>query len=219
MKHGWTISLLAAVALAAAPPATAAGKKPPAKIAKKAPAKKPVIKAPVVAVMPSVPGGFMVPKAVVLRNPSSAEAAANAVWNVRAGLNVAALQCQFSGYLKTVKNYNDFLKHHGDELVAAQQTMISHFRRYDGARAASSFDQYTTRTYNSYSTLDAQYAFCDAAGRVGRLVLALPKGKLTGMALTLLPQVRQSLMQQALSPALAIIPMAALPLPEIEIPA
>jgi hypothetical protein len=219
MKHGWTISLLAAVALAAAPPATAAGKKPPARIAKNAPAKKPVIKAPVVAMAPSVPGGFMVPKAVVLRNPSAAEAAANAVWNVRAGLNVAALQCQFSGYLKTVKNYNDFLKHHGDELVAAQQTMIGHFRRTDGARAASSFDQYTTRTYNSYSTLDAQYAFCDAAGRVGRLVLALPKGKLTGMALTLLPQVRQSLTQQALSPALAIMPMAAMPLPEIEIPA
>lgn len=215
MKHGWTISLLAAIALATAPPALAAGRKPPAR---KAVAKKPVAKPPVV-VVPTVPGGFMVPKAVVLRNPTPAEAAANAVWNVRAGLNVAALQCQFSGYLKTVKNYNDFLKHHGDELVAAQQAMLGHFRRYDGARAANSFDQYTTRTYNSYSTLDAQYAFCDAAGRVGRLVLALPKGKLTGLALVLLPQVRQSLMQQALSPALAIVPMAPVALPEIVVPA
>lgn len=216
MKHGWTISLLAAIALAAAPPALAAGKKPPAR---KAVVEQPVASPPVVVVVPTVPGGFMVPKAVVLRNPTPAETAANAVWNVRAGLNVAALQCQFSGYLKTVKNYNDFLKHHGDELVTAQQTMLGHFRRYDGARATSSFDQYTTRTYNSYSTLDAQYAFCDAAGRVGRLVLALPKGKLTGLALVLLPQVRQSLMQQALSPALAIVPMAPVALPEIVLPA
>ncbi len=216
MKHGWTISLLAAIALAAAPPVLAAGKKSPAK---KAVVKKPVAKPAVVVVVPTVPGGFMVPKAVVLRNPTPAEAAANAVWNVRAGLNVAALQCQFSIYLRTVKNYNDFLKHHGDELVAAQQTMIGHFRRTDSARAASSFDQYTTRTYNSYSTLDAQYAFCDAAGRVGRQVLALPKGRLTGMALTLLPQVRQSLNQQALSPALAIVPIDLMPLPEIVVPA
>jgi hypothetical protein len=218
MKYRWTIMLLAAVAVAAAPPASAAAKKAPSKSAKKSSARKPVAKKPVV-VVPPVPGGFMVPKAVVLRNPTPAEAAANAVWNVRAGLNVAALQCQFSGYLKTVKNYNDFLKHHGDELVDAQQVMIGHFRRTDGARAASSFDQYTTRTYNSYSTLDAQYAFCDAAGRVGRVVLALPKGKLTGQAQALLPQLRQSLMQQALSPALTIVPMSPVELPEIVMPA
>jgi hypothetical protein len=172
----------------------------------------------VVEVVPARPGGFMVPKEVILRKTTPAEAAANAVWNVRAGLNVAALQCQFSGYLKTVNNYNDFLKHHGEELVRAQQAMLRHFRRFDGARAVTSFDQYTTRTYNSYSTLDAQYAFCDAAGRVGRLVLALPKGKLTGMALTLLPQVRQSLAQQALSPALTIEPIVPVELPEIIIP-
>ena len=96
--------------------------------------------------------------------------------------------------------------------------MLGYFGRFNRARAATSFDQYTTRTYNSYSTLDAQYAFCDAAGRVGRLVLALPKGKLTGMALTLLPQIRQSLSQQALSPALAIAPIAPVELPEIILP-
>lgn len=214
MKIGWTISLLVAVAFAAAPPASAAAKKSPARTARKAPAKKPVA-APPAEVTPATTGGFMVPKAVILRSPTSAEAASNAVWNVRAGLNVAALQCQFSGYLKTVKNYNDFLKHHGDELVSAQQVMLGHFRRTDGNRAANSFDQYTTRTYNSYSTLDAQYAFCDAAGRVGRLALALPKGKLTGMALTLLPQLRLSLNQQALSPALNIMAIAPMPLPEI----
>ncbi len=212
--------LLATLAVTAVPPVSAATGKTPAKVARKLPLKPPAAKKPVVVeAAPPKPGGFMVPKEVLLRKPTPAEAAANAVWNVRAGLNVAALQCQFSGYLKTVNNYNDFLKHHGEELVRAQQAMLGYFRRLDGARATTSFDQYTTRTYNSYSTLDAQYAFCDAAGRVGRLALALPKGKLTGMALTLLPQVRQSLMQQALSPALAIEPIAPVALPEIIIPA
>lgn len=224
MQRRWSVSLLGALALFLTQPVDAAAKKPAGKNAAKPAAAKPaavksVAVKPDVAAAPATPGGFMVPKEVVLRQPTQAEAQANAVWNIRAGLNVAALQCQFSVYLSTVKNYNDFLKQHGDELVGAQTTLVSHFKRYDGARAANSFDQYTTRTYNSYSTLDAQYAFCDAAGRVGREVLAIGKGKLGSEALRLLPEIRASLLQQALSPALAVTAMAPMAIPEFEVPA
>jgi hypothetical protein len=122
--------------------------------------------------------GFMVPKQVQLRATSPAEAEAHAIWNLRAGLNVAALQCQFSPFLRTVRNYNEFLAHHSSELNKAQAVMKGHFRRYDGARSLNSFDQYTTRTYNSYSTLDAQYSFCAAAAEVGRRVLTQKRGQL-----------------------------------------
>jgi hypothetical protein len=163
-------------------------------------------------VPPAVPvskGGFMVPKMVVLRPMTEAETAANAIWNMRAALNVAALQCQFSPFLNTVNNYNAMLKHHSDELARAQATMVAHFKRYDGAaRALNNFDQYTTRTYNSYSTLDAQYAFCEAAGRVGREVLATPRGKMGPEALRRNPEIRAALLEQPLSPALALTAMA-----------
>ncbi len=199
------------MALAGGQPSLAAtAKKPTAKSSKATVKKAPVAKkpaAPPAPVAPPTPGGFMVPKAVVLRSPTPAEAQANAVWNVRAALNVAALQCQFSAFLATVKNYNDLLKHHGDELTQAQTTMIGHFRRYDGGRAPNSFDQYTTRTYNSYSTLDAQYRFCDAAGKVGREVLAIPKGKLGAEAIRLSAETRDALSDQPLAPALAVVPM------------
>jgi hypothetical protein len=217
MQHRWSASLLGALALFLTQPVEAAVKKPAHKTAAKS-APKPVAVNPDVVAAPTTPGGFMVPKEVVLRQPTQAEAQANAVWNIRAGLNVAALQCQFSGYLSTVKNYNDFLKQHGDELVGAQTTLIGHFKRTDGARAANSFDQYTTRTYNSYSTLDAQYAFCNAAGRVGREVLVIAKGKLGAEALRLLPEIRTSLTQQALSPALAVSAMAPMEIPAFEVP-
>ena len=147
----------------------------------------------------------MVPKVVVLKNPTPAEREANAVWNIRAALNVAALQCQFSPFLRTVKTYNSFLQAHSEELSRAQATMVGHFKRTDGARALTSFDMYTTRTYNSYSTLDAQYAFCNAAGIVGRRALAVPKGKLGGVALTHGPEIRSALSYQALSPALTVV--------------
>lgn len=197
-----------AIGVAAAPVAAAPAKKPPPKSKSAAkPAAKSVAK-PAAPAEPAVrvpPGGFMVPKVVVLKNPTPAEKEANAVWNLRAGLNVAALQCQFSPFLRTVKTYNSFLQAHSEELLRAQATMVGHFKRTDGARALTSFDMYTTRTYNSYSTLDAQYAFCNAAGIVGRRALAVPKGKLGEVALAHGPEVRASLSYQPLSPALAFI--------------
>ena len=149
----------------------------------------------------------MVPKTVTLRATTPAEAEAHAIWNMRAALNVAALQCQFSPFLNTVKNYNAMLKHHADELTQAQSIMLGHFKRYDGAKAVNSFDQYTTRTYNSYSTLDAQYAFCEAAGKAGRQVLAAPRGQMGAVALQYNAQIRASLSEQPLSAALAVVEM------------
>lgn len=228
---GWTLSrsrLLASLAgshlaLIALPlaaslittPAAAVVKKKPARRAAPRAVKKPPTPPPLVAA-PIIPGGFMVPKVVVLRATTPGEAEANAVWNLRAGLNVAALQCQFSPFLQTVRNYNDVLKHHGDELARAQATMVGHFRRYDKARALASFDQYTTRTYNSFSTLDAQYRFCDVAGWVGRRVLALPKGDLGREAVARADEMRQALSYQPLSPALAVEPLPLLAIAPFE---
>ena len=137
--------------------------------------------------------GAMTPQTIQLRAMTPIETAANAIWSLRAGLNVAALQCQFSPYLGTVKTYNDMLKHHSAELATAQATMIAHFKRYDGTRALNSFDQYSTRIYNSYSTLDAQYAFCTAAAPAGRGTLLLNKGGLGVYALAQTPILRASL--------------------------
>lgn len=151
---------------------------------------------------PAVPG-LMTPKEVKLRPTTPVEAEANAVWSTRAALNIAALQCQFSPYLATVRNYNDFLRQHADELDRARATLVAHFKRYDGTQAQNSFDRYTTQTYNSYSTLDAQYSFCEAAGIAGRTALTVRKGEFgrragalrDGMRLSLIPVPTLSLLQ------------------------
>ncbi len=215
MKYRWPAIALCACIVVMPHAAEAKARKPVRKAVSKV-VKNPVTP-PIAAEAPQPRGGFMVPKAVTLRPTTAAESEANAVWNLRAALNVAALQCQFSIYLATVKNYNDFLKQHSDELVQAQSVMLGHFRRYDKARAANSFDQYTTRTYNSYSTLDAQYAFCDAAGLVGREVLTIPKNGLAHEAIRRTAEMRASLDRRPLLPSLALIQMAPLPLPVIVI--
>ncbi len=173
----------------AATKSTAKSTKPPAK-APAAPAIPPdvvVVPTPVTKIVSKVP------EAIRLRPTTTAEAEANAVWNVRAALNIAALQCQFLPFLATVRTYNDILRQHSEELNDARLTMLAHFKRYDGAKAQTSFDQYTTRTYNSFSTIDAQLPFCEEAGSVGREVLATRKGKMGPVAMRLNPVLRASL--------------------------
>jgi hypothetical protein len=137
--------------------------------------------------------GFMVPKPVQMRAFAGTEQAAHEIWSLRAALNVAALQCQFSPYFATVWNYNQLLKHHSAELEKSRLGVIAHFKRLDGAKAPKSFDQYNTRVYNSFSTLDAQMAFCTKASEIGKQALMLKKGDLGGFSGTRLSSIRASM--------------------------
>ena len=213
-----TLIPLAALAVAAVPPATAnAARAKPHRAASAVPVPVPV-PVPEIATEPVVTrsaDGMMTPLPVKLRPTTPAEAEANAVWNVRAALNIAALQCQLSPYLATVRNYNDVLRQHADEFDRARATMVAHFRRYDGTQAQNSFDRYTTQTYNSFSTLDAQTAFCEQAGLTGRIALTVRKGELGHHAVELRDPVRASLTPVAAHALLMPFTIDAEPLPPL----
>lgn len=51
------------------------------------------------------------------------------VWNLRAGLNVAALQCAFEPTLRTMQNYNALLNDHSAELASSFKTLSAYFKR------------------------------------------------------------------------------------------
>lgn len=159
------------------------------------------------------PGEMMIPAEAKLRATTPAEADANALWNLRAALNIAALQCQFSPFLATVATYNAVLRQHGEEFDRARVTLVDHFRRYDKAAAQNSFDQFTTRTYNSYSTLDAQLSLCEKAATVGREALIVRKGQLAPFALQANLQIRA-----ALIPVRALALLGAVDVTPVEVP-
>jgi hypothetical protein len=115
------------------------------------------------------------------------------LWNLRAGLNVAALQCQFSPYLRTVDNYNALLAQHSRELAAAYRALEGYFRRVGGAGGPRRFDDYSTQTYNNFSTLQAQYGFCQTASRISKEALARRKGELHLLAAARMRELRNSL--------------------------
>jgi hypothetical protein len=138
---------------------------------------------------------------------TAAEYRALLLWNMRAGLNVAALQCQFvptgpdhpkESMLRAVANYNGILAQHSAELAAAYQTLENYFKRIGGAvKGPRMFDDYTTITYNNWSTLQAQLGFCQTAAMVGRAALAAPKGELYLLAQKRMRELRNSLVPVA----------------------
>ena len=131
-----------------------------------------------------------------LPGATSAEHRANLLWNLRAGLNVAALQCQFSDFLRAVPNYNGLLAHHNVELATAYTALNNYFKRVQGAKGQKAFDDYSTITYNNWSTLQAQMIFCQTATNITKSALAAPKGQLYPLA-----QARMRELRNALVPA------------------
>jgi hypothetical protein len=126
------------------------------------------------------------------------ELRAGLVWNLRAALNVAALQCDFEPTLLTVSNYNTMLAEHRDELTAAFKTVGAYFTRVNGPGKAgqTQLDQYGTRLYSAYSTVQAQRIFCQVAGSVGRDAIFAPRGTLYTVAQKRLGELRRALVVQ-----------------------
>jgi len=121
------------------------------------------------------------------------EQQANLIWTMRAGLNVAALQCQFSPPLRTVENYNNMLKQHGVELQQTYTTLGNYFKRVSGKDWQVALDGYTTKTYNSFSTLRAQLIFCETAASIAKETLESPRGQLARIASERMREFRNSL--------------------------
>jgi hypothetical protein len=143
-----------------------------------------------------------------LPGATPAEYRANLLWNFRAGLNVAALQCQFSPYLRVAANYNGLLVHHSKELAAAVTALNGYFKRTAGpVKGMKKFDDYSTIVYNGFSTLQGQMGFCQTASNIMKTALVTPKGELAGLALKRMRELRNSLIAAA-DPALPYNPYA-----------
>lgn len=127
-----------------------------------------------------------------------AEYRAHLLWNLRSGLNVGALMCQFSPYLRAVPNYNGILAHHSAELASAYTTLGGYFKRVHGAAQGQKlFDDYSTITYNNFSTPQGQAGFCQVATAVAKDALATPKGQLHLVAARRMRELRNSLIPAA----------------------
>jgi hypothetical protein len=124
-----------------------------------------------------------------------AEIDAALVWNMRAALNVAALQCQFEPTMVTVSNYNAILTDHKDELKKSFDTLGKYFVRVNKSPRAgqAALDQFGTKTYAGFSAVEAQFNFCEVANSIGRDAVFAKKGKFVEVSRERMRELRNAL--------------------------
>lgn len=114
--------------------------------------------------------------------PSRDVAGAEAVWHLRAALNVAALGCRDSDDARTAGDYNAMLARHAQPLAAANAAVTQRYRQRAGAGWENARERAMTQLYNFYAQVPAHDEFCAAAKRVLAEVQAVPAADLNQFA-------------------------------------
>lgn len=150
-------------------------------------------KPPVFTGAPIMPGevGIGLP----LPGATPEEERANLAWQLRSGLNVMALQCQFDRTLLTENSYNTLLTNHKAELDAAYAKLAAYFKRTNKTAKIGqvALDRFGTRTYAGMSTVRGQLGFCQTASNIARTAIFAPRGSFTTIAIERLRELRSSL--------------------------
>jgi hypothetical protein len=113
------------------------------------------------------------------------EVRAALVWRVRSALNVAALQCQFEPTLMSVPNYNAVLFNHADEFKKSYALLGKYFIRTSKTPkiGQDALDRFGTRTYSSYTAVNAQRGFCQTASKIAERAAYAQRGQFVDIAL------------------------------------
>lgn len=104
--------------------------------------------------------------------------AGEAVWHLRAGLNVAALTCRGRGRAPVAADYGRVLGRHRALLAAAYAA--------ERQRYGAGFDRHETRTYNRFSNQRSPERFCSHAASVANRAAGLGSPELSRQAGALL---------------------------------
>jgi hypothetical protein len=116
--------------------------------------------------------------------------AQQAMWHVRAALNVAAIGCRGTdGGAAIVATYNAMLTSQRAALDAANKSVEASFRaRFGKTGWQSAHDAYMTRLYNFFAAPAAKPAFCAAAAPLATQAATTPPAQFAAFTATALPQ-------------------------------
>jgi hypothetical protein len=180
---------MAALAACATPP-------PPAPPVEVLPPPPPVVK--YVPPRPTPPNGattgMYVPPADeygIRRTVNSGLSTSQTVWNMRAALNVAALNCQSAEHAEILPAYSLLLERNKRTLARTNSAIESEFRTRYGSIWRDSFDDYMTQVYNYYALPPTQGEFCDTALAISREYMLTDGNTLDAFALASLPRIEQ----------------------------
>ena len=97
------------------------------------------------------------------------------IWNFRAAINVAALNCQGPVWGVIAQNYNQMIVIHKARLTVANTAVDNEYRkRFVGQNALRVRDTRTTELYNYFALPPVREAFCNAALSKSQEAIAVP---------------------------------------------
>lgn len=97
-----------------------------------------------------------------------------ALWQLRIGLNVAALNCRGPDDQILIDNYSRFLTNNRRAIAAAERAVISQMGRQTGTNGIAARDSLSTRLYNYFALPPVQAQFCPTAFNLAALAAAEP---------------------------------------------
>jgi hypothetical protein len=164
---------------------------------------------------PVMPGEAL---GVALPGATPEEERAGWAWQMRSGLNVMALQCQFDRTLLTENTYNTVLTNHKAELEASFGKVAAYFKRMNKTpkAAQNALDKYGTKTYLGFSTVRGQLGFCQTGSKIAKTAIYAPRGSFTILAIERLRELRNSLLIAGEQQFRFAVPRVNVPLPFFE---
>ena len=187
IKRGLAIALVMSIAACAPPPPPPRPVPPPVIIAPPPPAPMlmptppnsaaPTLTIPIVDAM----GRRMTPN--VDLSPEQA------LWQLRIGLNVAALNCRGPNEAALVADYARFLNANRAANTRAERWVIADQGRRTGGNGIAARDALSTRLYNYFAQPPVNADFCRTATSVMALAAAEPTATIMNFASTQLPEV------------------------------
>jgi hypothetical protein len=155
------------------------------------------------AYQPQAPGGAAPTMTLPARDASGAWQTPNsgigdgeALFNLRAGLNVAALGCRGMAYEQDlIDNYNALQLQHKAAIAQAERNAIAGIGRRTGVGGNAGRDRMGTKLYNYFAMPPVQKAFCPVAYRVSQDVRRMSSAELTVKAPALLREIEAPFQQ------------------------
>lgn len=101
-----------------------------------------------------------------------------AFWQLKTGLNVAAIGCRGPEEAPLVAAYNQIIKSHTRSIVAAEKKVIADLAKANRTSGVKERDRLSTQLFNYFAQPPAQRPFCERALALAQTVANTPAAQL-----------------------------------------
>lgn len=105
-----------------------------------------------------------------------------AFWQLKIGLNVAAIGCRGLEETTLISAYNNIIKTHGKVIKSTEKSVITQLGKENKNNGIAPRDRLSTQLFNYFAQPPAQRGFCARANEIAQVVSSTPTAQLVEQA-------------------------------------